>query len=116
MDKLQQKQLTRTRRQNRVRSKIRGTADRPRLSVFRSNRALFAQIINDETGTTLAALSTSKVKAKTPRERAALVGTEIAKMAKEKGITKIVFDRGPYGYLGQIKAVADAAREAGLNF
>lgn len=116
MNKTQQKQQKRTRRQARIRARIAGTAERPRLSVFKSNKALYLQLINDDAGTTLAAYTTRDAKAKTSAEKAVEAGTAIAKAAMDKGITKVVFDRGGYQYLGQIKAVADAARKGGLIF
>lgn len=106
----------RTRRHRRVRSKVSGTAERPRLSVFKSNTRLVAQIIDDERGVTLAAVSSSSEKAKTPRERAIASAQSLAKAAGEKGVKKVVFDRGGFRYIGTIKAFADAAREAGLEF
>lgn len=106
----------RIRRHSRVRAKVVGSAERPRLSVFKSNTALYAQIINDATGTTLAAVASSSEKGKTPRERAESAAKTIAKLAGEKGIKTVVFDRGGFQYIGTIKAFADAAREAGLAF
>lgn len=106
----------RERRHRRVRAKVTGTAERPRLSVFKSNTRLVAQIIDDERGVTLAAVSSSAEKAKTPRERAEAAAKTIAKLAGEKKISKVVFDRGGFQYTGTIKAFADAAREAGLIF
>ncbi len=106
----------RERRHIRVRAKISGTKERPRLSVFRSNTRLVAQIINDDTGTTLASVSSGGEKAKTPRERAERVAVELVKLAQEKGIKSVVFDRGGFRYLGTVKAFADAARAAGLIF
>ncbi|MEN9413129.1 MAG: Ribosomal protein [Candidatus Parcubacteria bacterium] len=106
----------RERRHRRVRSKVAGTAERPRLSVFKSNTRLVAQIIDDERGVTLAAVSSSSEKAKTPRERAEAAAKTLAKAAGAKGVTKVVFDRGGFQYTGTIKAFADAARSAGLEF
>jgi large subunit ribosomal protein L18 len=106
----------RQRRHRRVRAKVAGTAERPRLSVFKSNTRLVAQIIDDERGVTLAAVSSSSEKAKTPRERAEAAAKTLAKAAGEKGVKKVVFDRGGFQYIGTIKAFADAAREAGLEF
>jgi len=105
----------RMRRRNRIRAKVAGTAERPRLSVFRSNRFISVQIINDQSGTTLASAS-SRGMAQKPGERAKEVGKAIAKVAKEKGIRAVVFDRGGYLYSGAIKALADSAREGGLEF
>lgn len=106
----------RERRHRRVRAKVSGTSDRPRLSVFKSNTRLVAQIINDDTGTTLAAVSSASEKGKTPRERAEAAAGVLAKAAGAKGVKKVVFDRGGYQYAGTIKAFADAARAAGLEF
>lgn len=114
--KTQEKTIRRTRRQARVRAKVSGTAARPRLSIFRSNTRIVAQIINDEAHATLAAVSTDTMKAKTPRERAIEAGAALATRAKELGVDAVVFDRGGYLYEGNIKALADAAREAGLTF
>ena len=106
----------------RVRNHLAGTADRPRLAVFRSNNHMYAQIIDDTVGNTLVSASTLQkdVKAELEKtnnvEAAAYLGTVIAKKAIEKGITSVVFDRGGFIYHGKIKALADAAREAGLNF
>lgn len=103
-------------RHNRVRAKVAGTADRPRLAVFRSNTNIYAQLIDDEAGTTLVAANGNHVKATKPTERAAAVGAEIAKRAKDKGISKVVFDRGGFMFAGAVKALADGAREGGLEF
>ncbi len=111
-------------RHRRIRKRVFGTAERPRLNVFRSNRHIYVQVINDEVGHTLASASTlerdlkEKLQRKeiTFREAAVEVGRRIAQRALEKGITKVVFDRGGYKYHGNIKALADAAREAGLKF
>lgn len=106
----------RDRRHRRVRAKVMGTAERPRLSVFKSNTRLVAQIINDDAGKTLAAVSSIEEKAKTPRERAEAAASTLAKRAFEKGVKKVVFDRGGFQYAGTIRAFADAARKAGLEF
>ena len=106
----------RARRHRRVRAKVFGTKERPRLSVFRSNTKLVAQIIDDSAGVTLASASSIDEKAKTPRERAEKAASTLAKRAKEKGVTSVVFDRGGFQYLGTVKAFADAARAAGLLF
>ena len=106
----------------RVRNRISGTAERPRLAVFRSNNHMYAQVIDDTTHHTLVAASTLEkdVKAELEKtnnvEAAAYLGTVIAKKAQEKGIKTVVFDRGGFIYQGKIKALADAAREAGLEF
>jgi large subunit ribosomal protein L18 len=110
------KSQQRDRRHKRVRAKVSGTADRPRLSVFKSNTRLVAQIIDDEAGKTIAAVSSSSEKGKTPREKAEAAAATLAKAAGAKGVKKVVFDRGGYQYLGTIKAFADAARAAGLQF
>ena len=105
-------------RHERVRSKIVGTNDVPRLCVFRSNTNIYAQIINDLEGVTLVSASTLENKGNNGSniEAAKLVGASIAKKAKEAGITKVVFDRGGYLYHGRVKALADAARDGGLEF
>ncbi len=111
-------------RHRRIRKRIFGTAERPRLNVFRSNRHIYVQVINDEVGHTLASASTLERDLKEKlqrkeisfREAVVEVGKRIAQRALEKGITKVVFDRGGYKYHGNIKALADAAREAGLRF
>ena len=106
----------------RLRNRFAGTAERPRLAVFRSNNHMYAQIIDDSVGHTLAAASTveKEIKAELENtdtvEAAAYVGTVIAKRAMEKGIKEVVFDRGGFIYQGKIQALADAAREAGLEF
>lgn len=104
----------RQKRHNRIRAKISGTADRPRLSVFRSNRAIFAQLIDDEKAVTIAAASSASLKGSSG-EKAKSVGITIAKAAIEKKIEKAVFDRGGYLYAGAIKALAEGAREGGLK-
>lgn len=111
------KQILRKRRHNRVRQKIKGSENRPRLIVFRSLNFTYAQIINDDSGKVLASASDQKTKKKaTKSERAKEVGIQIAKLAKEKNIEKIVFDRNGYKYHGRVKALADGAREEGLIF
>lgn len=119
------KESTRARRHIRIRAKINGTTEAPRLMVFRSNTSTYAQIINDEDGKVLAAYSdvkltkaalTKKTKTGTKMENAKKVGEEIAKLAKAQGITKCVFDRNGYKYHGRVKAVAEGAREGGLQF
>lgn len=115
------KEAARRRRKVRIRKKIFGTPDRPRLVVFRSNLHLYAQIVDDENAKTLVSASTLGLKK--PGEAAGcnkvggeLVGKEIARLAKEKSISRVVFDRNGYIYHGRVKAVADGAREAGLEF
>jgi large subunit ribosomal protein L18 len=101
----------------RVRGKIRGTAERPRLTVFRSNKQIYAQIVDDLTGKTLASASSLKMEEKAPqKEVAAKVGELVAKNAQEAGITTVVFDRNGYLYHGRVKELADAARKGGLKF
>ena len=103
-------------RHKRIRAKVSGTAEMPRLSVFRSNKNVYAQVINDDLGVTIVGLSSEKAKGKGLMERAGNVGREIAKLAIAKGVTKVVFDRGGFLYAGKIKSVADGAREGGLKF
>jgi len=110
------KKEQRQRRQARIRSKVSGTAERPRFSVYKSNRAIFAQLIDDEAATTLVSGTTEKIEKGTPTEKAAVLGAQIAKSAMAKKIEKVVFDRGGNVFAGQIKALADSAREAGLIF
>jgi large subunit ribosomal protein L18 len=109
------KSALRERRHARVRARITGTAERPRLAVFKSNRFVSAQLIDDTVGKTIAASHGREFKG-TQSVQAVSVGSAIAKKAKAAGIDAIVFDRGGYQYAGQIKALADAAREAGLTF
>ena len=110
------KSQQRTRRHARVRGKVAGTSARPRLAVYKSNTRLLAQLIDDEKGATLVAVSSSAEKGKTPRERAEHAASTLAKKAGEKGVKKVVFDRGGFQYVGTVKAFADAARAAGLDF
>ncbi len=116
MSNFQSKTINRNRRHARVRSQVIGTQVRPRLSVFRSNRYIYAQVINDETGTTLVSAHDMKDTKGKKLERATRIGTEIAESAKKAGITQVVFDRGGFMYTGRVRAVADAARAAGLDF
>lgn len=116
MKKTIQKQQSRTRRHARIRARVVGTATCPRLAVYRSNQAVYAQLINDETGTTIAAADTRKAKGETRRERATAVGTTIAELAKKAGVESVVFDRGGFKYQGSVAALADGARAAGLQF
>ena len=112
----------RVKKHNRMRNHISGTAERPRLAVFRSNNHMYAQVIDDTVGNTIVAASTldKELKAELEKtnnvEAAAKLGTAIAKKALDKGITTVVFDRGGYIYQGKVQALADAAREAGLEF
>ena len=116
------KQDIRTRLHDRIRKKIRGTSERPRLAVFRSGAHIYAQVIDDDAGRTLAAASSldkdvkGKLKGGGNVAAAKEVGGLIASRAKEKGVAAVVFDRGGFQYHGRIKALADAAREAGLEF
>ena len=116
------RQEVRVKKHMRIRNRFSGTAERPRLAVFRSNNHMYAQIIDDTVGNTLVSASTLEKAVKAELEKtnnvdaAAYVGTVIAKRALEKGITKVVFDRGGFIYHGKIAALADAAREAGLEF
>jgi len=106
------------RRHKRVRAKVKGTSIRPRLSVFRSNKHIYTQLIDDEKGRTLVAASDLELKDKKGKKTAIAyqVGELIAKKALEKKIKKVIFDRGGYKYHGQLKAVAEGAREGGLEF
>jgi large subunit ribosomal protein L18 len=108
----------RLRRRKRVRSKVNGTAERPRLSVFRSNRGVFAQLIDDRTGTTVAAVSwiEPELRKLGPMDQAKRVGELLAERGKAAGITTCVFDRGGYRYHGRVRALAEGAREGGLQF
>jgi len=114
--------LARQRRHVRVRKEINGTTERPRLCVFRSLNYIYAQVIDDTVGQTLASASDldaeikDKIKGKKKIESAALVGSLAAKRALDKGVKKVVFDRGGYQYQGRVKSLADAARKAGLEF
>ena len=118
MIKKEANNAVRQRRHARVRTKVSGTAQVPRLNVFRSNAQIFAQIIDDEKGVTLVASSSLELKIKNGgnAEGAALVGKDIAEKAKKAGIKTVVFDRGGYQYHGRVEALAEAAREAGLEF
>jgi large subunit ribosomal protein L18 len=115
-------QARRLRRQRHVRKRLSGTAERPRLAVFRSSKHIYAQVINDANGTTLASASTldPELKGQTPyggnKAAATAVGRAVAERAKKAGIDKVCFDRRSYRYHGRVQALADAAREAGLQF
>ncbi len=107
----------RLRRHRRVRGKIRGTAERPRLAVYRSNRGIFAQLIDDDAGKTIVSASWTTVEAKGDKsEQATEVGKALAAAAKKAGIETVVFDRAGYLYHGRVKALAEGAREGGLKF
>ena len=110
------REIARQRRHLRVRKKVSGTAERPRLVVFRSDKHIYAQLVDDDTGRTIATVSSTKVGEGKKSDRAAEVGKQVAAVAKDRGITRVVFDRGGYKYHGRVKAVADGAREGGLEF
>ena len=122
MDQQKAKKIRQLRRKRHVRSRVRGTAERPRLTVFRSSKHIYAQLIDDLAGVTLASASSAEkdVKSGTPyggnKKAATVVGKRLAEKAKEKGIELAAFDRGSYRYHGRVKALADAAREGGLQF
>ena len=109
------KRTARLRRHTRVRKKVSGSAERPRLAVFRSNRHIYVQLIDDVAATTIAAASDTEVKGDSPIEKAKAVGGLIASRAKDAGIETAVFDRGGFQYHGRVAAVADGAREGGLQ-
>ncbi|MAG44881.1 50S ribosomal protein L18 [bacterium] len=110
------KQKKRIRRHQKVRAKIKGTVKRPRLSIFRSNKAIFAQLINDEKGLTLVSVHSREVKKDKPVIMAHELGKLVAERAINLKIKKVVFDRGGYKYHGRVKAVASGARDGGLKF
>ena len=115
------KQERRNKIQRRIRKKISGTSEKPRMSIFRSNKNIFVQVIDDVNGVTLAAASSlekeiAEKKDATKKEKAALVGKIVAEKASSAGVKEVVFDRGGYLYHGRIKSLADAARENGLKF
>lgn len=122
MPSVNPKALARERRKRRVRKKIRGTAARPRLSVFRSARHIYVQAVDDDSGTTLATASTlspelkDKVKGLNKRDAAKMVGEQIGSRIKEKGLERVVFDRNGFLYHGRVQALSEGAREAGLKF
>ena len=122
MAKSSKKLLSRERRHRRVRARVTGTAQRPRLNVFRSLTNIYAQVIDDETGNTLASASSidpevrTQLEGKKRTEAAKIVGKVVAERAKKAGISSVVFDRGGYQYHGRVRALAEAAREAGLGF
>ena len=119
MDQQKLKHQRQLRRSNHVRRRVRGTAERPRLTVFRSSKHIYAQIIDDLQGVTLASASSKTAEGKTYGGNVAAaktIGKAIAEAAKAKGIELVCFDRGHYRYHGRIKALADAAREGGLKF
>src|SRR3954447_4354251 len=108
----------RLRRRRRVRAKVHGTAERPRISVFRSNRGIFAQLVDDESGRTLASVNWTEADLRSlkPMEQATKAGSLLAERAKAAGVDSAVFDRGACGYHGGVKALAEGAREGGLKF
>ncbi|MCI6477247.1 MAG: 50S ribosomal protein L18 [bacterium] len=110
------KEIRRIKIKYRIRKSVNGTAERPRLSVFRSNKQIYAQVINDLTGTTLASASSLGLETMPKKEQAAKVGALVAEKALAAGITSVVFDRNGYLYHGRVKELADAARNGGLNF
>lgn len=122
MDKNISKKLRRDRIRRRIRSTIRGTADRPRLCLYKSNKHVYAQLVNDRLGQTLVAASSQteeladEIEDKTKQEAAEIVGKHLAKLAEDKGYNQVVFDRSGYKYHGVVKALADGAREGGLDF
>jgi large subunit ribosomal protein L18 len=116
MKKKQSKNTMRVVRHNRIRAKVAGTATCPRLAVFRSNRFIYAQLIDDAAGKTLAAVDSRSQKGATLTERSTAVGVEIASKAKAAGISEVVFDRGGFRYQGTVAALADGARNGGLKF
>ena len=122
MGSKESRQLVRAKKHMKIRNRFSGTAERPRLAVFRSNNHMYAQIIDDTVGNTLVSASTLEKEIKAELEKtnnvdaAAYLGTVIAKRAIEKGIKEVVFDRGGFIYQGKVAALADAAREAGLEF
>ena len=122
MAKSKSRNSARKRRHGRVRKKVQGTPERPRLNVYRSLAEIYAQVIDDEAGNTLVSASTiekelrSKARGKTKTEQAQLVGELIAERAKGEGVKTVVFDRGGYKYSGRVKALAEGAREKGLEF
>jgi large subunit ribosomal protein L18 len=122
MGKKLSRSKARKRRHLRVRKRVNGTADRPRLNVFRSLSQIYVQVINDEIGTTLISASSidrdlrKNMKGKTKTEQAEQVGKVVAERAKSQGIDQVIFDRAGYRYIGRVKALADGAREGGLQF
>lgn len=106
----------RDRRRKRIKAKVFGTSEKPRFSIFRSNKYITAQLIDDVKGVTLASATSKTVTGKSMNEKAKAVGVAIAEAAKSKKITKVVFDRGGYLYTGSVSVLADGAREAGLKF
>jgi len=122
MGTIKSRSVARLRRHRRVRKNVSGTPEKPRLNVFRSLAEIYAQVIDDEAGHTLVSASSvdrhlrDTLKGKKKSEQAHLVGKALAERAKEKGISIVVFDRGGYRYIGRVKALADGAREGGMDF
>ncbi len=123
MERIRKKRRTAIKRSQRVRRRLNGNAERPRLTVFRSLNHIYCQIIDDESGKTLQSSSTvslrkggATIKSGGNKDAAALIGKDIAEKATAAGIKKVVFDRGPYKFHGRVQALADAAREGGLEF
>ncbi len=116
MTTIQKKQEIFARRKARIRAKLSGTSERPRLTIFKSHKYIYAQVIDDTKGHTIVSADSRKAQGKTPVERASHVGVEIAKKAIAAKVTKVVYDRNGYLYAGKIKTVADAARKGGLEF
>ncbi|MES2014588.1 MAG: 50S ribosomal protein L18 [Patescibacteria group bacterium] len=110
------KSALRERRHRRIRAKVKGTASCPRLAIFRSNKYLYAQVIDDDSASTLASASSMDVKGKTMMEDAKIVGERVAAAAVAKGIKKVVFDRAGFTFTGRVRALAEAARAGGLEF
>ena len=116
MKKVNVKKMKVERRHKKIRTKIFGTASKPRLAVFKSNKYIYGQLINDDSATTILSSSSMKVKGKTFMLRSTETGKEIAKLALAKKIKEVVFDRGGFKYVGRVKAFAEGAREGGLKF
>ena len=116
MKKVNIKKMKVERRHKKIRTKIFGTAEKPRLAVFKSNKYIYGQLINDDKATTIISLSSMKIKGKTFMERCTETGKEIAKLAQGKKIEQVVYDRGGFKYVGRIKAFAEGARTGGLKF
>lgn len=116
MSKILSKIEKKDRRHRRIRAKVKGTSLRPRLVIFKSNKDIYTQVIDDDKGVTLVSASSLKIKGKSMLEKSKIVGESIAEIAKKSGIEKVVFDRGGYLYTGKVKAFADSARKGGLIF
>ena len=116
MSKLNEKTRNRVKRHKKIRTRVSGTKETPRLSLYKSNKRIYAQVIDDDGRTTIVSALTDTKKGKTMTQKATEAGKEIAKKAIEKKIKEVVFDRGGFLYTGKVKAFADAAREGGLKF